>query len=489
MYKEKTDTSSKSTESQFENHVAELLVDATLEEERRLVRKLDLRLIPFLALLYLLSFLDRINLGNAKLDTIESDLNTTGAEFNWALSIFFIGYILFEVPSNVFLKIVGPRRWLPLVMIAWGTVMMAMSAVQNATGLLIARFFLGVTESGLFPGIIFYLSLWYTRNEQTIRISLFFAAATISGAFGGVLAYGIIQMAGIQGLKGWQWIFILEGLPTILVAIVSYFYLPDFPENSRFLNAREKLLCVSRLKKDGRQEGKVKFSWHQFFMVLKDWKIPMHMLIYITTSIPLYSLSLFLPSIINQLGFKDKLTAQLMSAPPYVIACLFCVLTAISADRNCERGLHVAIPSLVGCIGYILLVALQPYGAVSLYIATIITTTGVFSTVPAMLSWFTCNIGGQTKRAVASAAIIAFGNIGGAIGGQIYREDDKASGYIRGHIICMSCLFVAFIACCLFKWLLIRENGRRDRLTPEEYAREAAGEDLCDWHPDFRYIS
>ncbi|KAL1916868.1 uncharacterized protein VTP21DRAFT_5065 [Calcarisporiella thermophila] len=476
------------------SYIDEEKVDTTAifeskNEERRLVRKLDLRLIPFLALLYLLSFLDRINLGNAKLDSIEKDIGTTPAEFNWALSIFFIGYIIFEVPSNVILKLIGPRRWLPIVMILWGTVMMAMAAVHSTAGLLIARFFLGVTEAGLFPGIVFYLSLWYTRNEQTSRMALFFAAATVSGAFGGVLAYGIIQMSGIQGLKGWQWLFILEGLPTVIVAFISYFYLPDFPENSPFLNERERSLCVARLKKDAGAASQQHFSWNQCFMVLRDWKVPMHMAVYITTSTPLYSLSLFLPSIINELGYKDKLTAQLMSAPPYAIACFFCILVAMSSDKRSERGLHMGIPALVGCIGYILLVALRPYGAAAQYVAAIITTTGVFSTVPAMLSWFTCNIGGHTKRAVASAAIIAFGNVGGAIGGQIYREDDRQNGYIRGHIICMSCLFAAFVLCCLFKYLLRRENRRRDQLTPEEYEREAQGEELCDWHPDFRYIT
>ncbi|KAG1157825.1 hypothetical protein G6F36_014212 [Rhizopus arrhizus] len=193
-------------------------------ESRALLWKLDLRIIPLIGALYLCSFLDRVNIGNARLAGLTTDLNISPNAYNAALSIFFAGYVLFEVPSNMILKVVGPSKWIPIVMLSWGTVMACMAACKNSAGLLASRFFLGITEAGLFPGIIFYLSLWYT---------LFFSCSTLAGAFGGVLAYGIMQMDGVGGLHGWQWIFIIEAIPTLLLAFAAYALLPDFPENSK----------------------------------------------------------------------------------------------------------------------------------------------------------------------------------------------------------------------------------------------------------------
>ncbi|CDS09767.1 hypothetical protein LRAMOSA02444 [Lichtheimia ramosa] len=213
-------------------HVDTTSVVLDQKEKRRLMFKLDRRIVPYLALLYLCSFLDRVNIGNAKIAGIVDDLGMSESMFNWALSIFFIGYVIFEVPANLFLKLIGPRYWISLIMLVWGVIMAAMSACKNGPGLLAARFFLGLAEAGLFPGIAFYLSVWYPRRHQSVRISMVWASSTIAGAFGGMAAYGIMYMDGIQGLHGWQWIFILEALPTLCLTIVTFFYLPDYPETS-----------------------------------------------------------------------------------------------------------------------------------------------------------------------------------------------------------------------------------------------------------------
>ncbi|CAO3685517.1 unnamed protein product [Rhizopus stolonifer] len=457
------------------------------EELKALMWKLDLRIIPFLGLLYLCSFLDRVNIGNAKLAGITTDLNISATDYNIALSIFFIGYIIFEVPCNMIMKLIGPSKWIPIVMMSWGTVMAAMAACKNTAGLLAARFFLGITEAGLFPGVIFYLSLWYTRGEQATRVAIFFSCSTLAGAFGGVLAYGIMQMDGISGLRGWQWIFIIEAIPTLLLSFAAYFFLPNFPENSKFINEREREIVVQRLKEDAGPSTETDFSWKQFRSAFTDYKVYMHALIYICGATPLYSLSLFLPSIIQGMGFTD-LRAQAMTAPPYAIACVVTILVAMHADKKRERGLHVAVPGAVGAIGYALLVGLRDKGSVAMYIAACITTTGVFAHIPAMLSWFTNNIGGHTKRGAASAFIISIGNVGGAIGGQIYRSND-APQYARANSVALGLMCGVVVFSLLFKWILNRENKRRDHLTPEEYEKEASGKDLCDHHPDFRYLS
>ncbi|KAI9276867.1 major facilitator superfamily domain-containing protein [Phascolomyces articulosus] len=459
----------------------------TDKEYRRLRWKLDLRIVPFCGLLYLCSFLDRSNIGNAKIAGITSHLNISDDQFNVALSIFFVGYVIFEIPSNLMLKKVGPNIWLPLVMVSFGIVMACMAAVHNGAGLLASRFFLGITEAGLFPGVIFYLSLWYTRTEQATRISIFFGFATVAGAFGGVLAYGIMQMEGIRGLHGWQWIFIIEALPTLALATITYFVLPNVPENSKVLTERERAYVMGRLKKDAGPATETHFSMKQFWMAFTDWKIYAHSLIYIAGSIPLYSMSLFLPSIIKGMGF-ESLEAQAMTAPPYAIACFFTILVAMDADRRGERGYHIAIPSFVGCIGYILLIACKDRGPVALYIAACITVTGVFTHAPAMLSWFTNNIGGHTKRAVGCAIIISFGNAGGAVGGQVYRANDSPQ-YIRAHSACAALMFLQVLVVLAFKFTLKHINKKRDNMTPEERRAAAEGEELCDAHPDFRYIT
>ncbi|EIE80286.1 hypothetical protein RO3G_04991 [Rhizopus delemar RA 99-880] len=401
-------------------------------ESRALLWKLDLRIIPLIGALYLCSFLDRVNIGNARLAGLTTDLNISPNAYNAALSIFFAGYVLFEVPSNMILKVVGPSKWIPIVMLSWG-----------------------ITEAGLFPGIIFYLSLWYTRGEQATRVALFFSCSTLAGAFGGVLAYGIMQMDGVGGLHGWQWIFIIEAIPTLLLAFAAYALLPDFPENSKFINDREREVVIHRLKKDAGPANQTHFSWKQFRSAFTDYKVYYHALIFLCGCIPLYSLSLFMPSIIEGMGFTE-LNAQAMTAPPYGLACILTILVSMHADKKRERGLHVAVPAAFSAIGYALLIILRERGAVAMYIAAFIAAAGVFAQIPPMVTWLTSNIGGHTKRGVASAFLVSVGNIGGAIAGQIYRSNDAPL---------------------------------RNNLTPEEYSTEAYGEELCDLHPGFRYLS
>ena len=185
-------------------------------QERAFLRKLDLRLLPPVTLLYLLSFLDRSNVANAKLDGLTTDLKMTGNQYLTGLTLFFVGYILFEIPQNIALKRTSPRTWLPSITLVWGIVATLMGLSQTMAGFFVVRFVLGAAEGGLFPGVVFFLSMWYKRNEQHYRIALFFSAAALAGAFGGIFAYGIGFMSGVGGLHGWRWIFILVHTPNIL---------------------------------------------------------------------------------------------------------------------------------------------------------------------------------------------------------------------------------------------------------------------------------
>jgi len=450
----------------------------------RLRRKIDWRLLPLLSLMYLCSFLDRVNIGNAKVAGLERDIGLTPDQYSWALSIFFIGYIIAETPSQMLLKLVGPRRWISMCMLLWGTLTMLLAACKSASSLYATRFFLGIFEAALFPGAVFVISLFYSRGEQALRNGLFFSTATMAGAFGGVLAYGISRMEDVQGLHGWQWIFILEGLPTVLLTIVVFFYLPDYPETATFLSEDERDLAVRRLLADAGPATETEFSWKQFRDVFVDLKVYLHMIPYILTMTPLYALALFLPTLVREFSF-DAVTSQLMTTPAYVVGCVCTVLAAISSDRHRERGFHYAVPILMGALGFALLIALEHHSTAVRYIGLTVAVSGVFSSVPAMVAYISSNFGGHTKRAVATGLIISFGNCGGLISGHIYAPGQTT----RGHIICLVMLCVAFLFILLLKTFYVRENRRRRNLTPEEFEKESQGVELCDWHPAFVYIT
>ncbi|CAI4211292.1 unnamed protein product [Parascedosporium putredinis] len=248
-------------------------------DQKKILRKMDIRLIPMLALLYLLSFLDRGNIGNAKIEGLQEDLNMTPDQYNWCLTVFFFTYAAFEVPSNLLLKKLRPSIWLPTIMVAWGVVMTLMGIVKNYHGLLVARIFLG-----------YYLTMWYCRHEIQLRQALFFSAASVAGAFSGLLAFGIAKMDGVGGLEGWRWIFILEGIVTVLVAIMAYFTLFDFPDTASFLTEEERAFVVFRLKYQSAagkgREGIVlvaeaeEFRWEYVWAAFKDWQVWINIFVY-----------------------------------------------------------------------------------------------------------------------------------------------------------------------------------------------------------------
>lgn len=277
------------------------------------------------------------------------------------------------------------------------------------------------------------------------------------------------------------------------------------------MNERERAIIVSRIKVDVGPATERHFSWRQFWASFKDWKTYVYAIMSLCACTPMYSLSMFMPSIIKGMGFTD-LKAQAMSAPPYAVACLVTVGVSISADRRGERAFHVALPALLAVLGYILLVTLKDRGPAALYVSAIIAVTGAFAESPPKTSWFSNNFGGHTKRAVSLAIIIAIGNVGGALGGQVYRAQD-APHYVRGHEINLGLMAALAVISLGMKYVLYRINTYRAQLSPEEYRIACEGEELCDkvsgcnehlvyvltlfyppypihlvQHPDFKYI-
>ncbi|KDR80770.1 hypothetical protein GALMADRAFT_1105708 [Galerina marginata CBS 339.88] len=441
-------------------------VDTSGIDEKKLIRKLDLALIPWLSFLYLLSFLDRTSIGNAKLYNLEKSLHMTDKQYLLTLTIFFFSYAIFEVPSNVFLKRLRPSIWLSLLMLFWGVMMTLQGVVHNFSQLMGMRWLLGMFEAGLFPGVNYYLSCWYKRSEFGLRAAIFFSAATVSGAFGGLLAAAISNMDGIGGKPAWAWIFILEGLATVIAGAASFWIIQDFPDTAKFLTEEERTFVIRRLQADDQfSAAGENFRMKYIFSSLKDWKTWLGMLVYMGVDMPLYAFSLFLPSIINQLGFTAT-PANLLTVPVYVFACIVTCSVGFMADRWGRRGYFNIIFLSIGAVGYIILVASR--SAALSYFAVYMATVGIYPVIPNTVSWVSNNVEGSYKRSVSLAMVISFGNINGAVSSNVYRAVEKP-WYPLGHGLVLMYIGIGIVTSTAFLFLLKRENARRDRGERTEY--------------------
>ncbi|KAJ7492004.1 MFS general substrate transporter [Mycena latifolia] len=444
-------------------------VDTSAVDERKLIRKLDLALIPWL-------FLDRTSIGKTlQLYNLEADLHMTDNQYLISLTVFFFSYAIFEVPSNVFLKRLRPSVWLSLLMLLWGVMMTVQGLVHNFGGLVGMRWMLGTFEAGLFPGVNYYLSCWYKRSEFGIRAAIFFSAATVSGAFGGLLAAAISNMEGVGGKPAWAWIFILEGLATVLAGAASFFIIQDFPDTAKFLTEAERTLVIRRLQSDDQfSAAGENLKWKYIWKSLLDWKTWVGMIVYMGADMPLYAFSLFLPSIINQVRFKAT-PANLLTVPVYFFACCITCLVGFLADRYGHRG-YLNIGFLcIGCAGYIILVASR--NAALSYFAVYMATCGIYPVIPNTIAWVSNNVEGSYKRSVSLAMVISFGNINGAVSSNVYRAKDKP-WYPLGHGLVLMYILIGIIASTGYHFALRAENARRDRGERDEIIGKSGDPEL-----------
>ncbi|KAJ7642795.1 MFS general substrate transporter [Mycena polygramma] len=450
-------------------------VDTSGVDERKLLRKLDLALIPWLSLLYLLSFLDRTSIGNAKLYHMETDLHMSDDQYLISLTVFFFSYAIFEVPSNVFLKRLRPSIWLSVLMLLWGVMMTVQGLVHNYGGLVGMRWMLGTFEAGLFPGVNYYLSCWYKRSEFGIRAAIFFSAATVSGAFGGLLAAAISKMEGVGGKPAWAWIFILEGLATVIAGVASFWIIQDFPDTAKFLTEAERTVVIRRLQSDDQfSAAGESLKWKYIWKSLLDWKTWVGMIIYVGADMPLYAFSLFLPSIIGQFGFEAT-PANLLTVPVYFFACCITCLVGFLADRYGHRGFFNVGFLCIGAAGYIILVASR--NAALSYFAVYMATCGIYPVIPNSIAWVSNNVEGSYKRSVSLAMVISFGNINGAVSSNVYRAKDQP-WYPLGHGLVLMYITFGIISSLSYHFLLRAENARRDRGERDEVIGKSGDSEL-----------
>ncbi|KAH8994726.1 MFS general substrate transporter [Lactarius hatsudake] len=450
----------------------------------RVWRKLDFHILPPVVLLYLLSFLDRANIGNARIAGMANDLHLTGFRFNIATAVFFIPYCVVEVPANILLRVFRPSKWLPSIMLAWGMVTALTCLVKSYPGLVVVRAFLGLAEGGVFPGVTYYVSLWYPRQMLAKRVSFFTSAAAIAGAFSGLLTYGIEHLDGKGGLRGWQWIFLIEGLATVVFALCTYFFVHDYPETARFLTEDEKRFIMQTLTDDSKGQA-THFSTAFVWQALADWKTYVHSLNFMCIAITVYVIALFTPTIVFGLGFSAA-NAQLLSAPPFVCGSILSLVVGIYSDRVNLRGPFVVAGAIVSLIGYIIAYTTSAPGPG--YVAAVIAASGSIPLIPISLAWAAGNSGGNMKRGVVLAMVIGLGNLGGICSSFIYYQPPR---FHKGHGTVMGCLGTSIVCSCVLMWTYKRLNKEKE----EQCVREGINEsmkgmyrDHADKSPLFRYI-
>ncbi|CAI7600258.1 hypothetical protein N7533_009525 [Penicillium manginii] len=457
------------------------------EAEKRLLRKLDIHVIPILTFLFLLAFLDRINIGNARLQGLEGDLNMKGHDYNIALFIFFIPYILFEVPCNLILKKVSPSWWISGLMFAWGIVTVCQGVTKSFGGLVACRFLLGVFEAGFMPGCVYLIAMYYKRYELQWRMNLFFSASIMAGAVSGFLAYAIANMAGIAGYNGWRWIFIIEGLATIVAAATSKFLIVDWPETATFLNEEERELLLSRLKSDYGEARMDRLDGPTWKRILSDIKIWLGPMMYFGVVNGGYATSFFTPTILKQLGWT-AIRAQVMSIPIYVVATVISLCVAVASDKLQHRFAFTIVGCVVATIGWVLLLCQESIPKGARYFALYAVTCGGYITQPILLGWISNNMGGHYKQSIAAAMQVGIGNIGGLVASNIF-FDSEAPTYRTGFGVSLGMTWICGLACIIcFVWVKrenkLRDTGKRDdryQLPEDELSN------LGDDHPSFRY--
>jgi len=379
-------------------------VTVTADDEEATYARVTRRILPFLFLCYVVAFLDRVNVGFAKLQML-ADLQLSDAVYGAGAGIFFVGYFLFEVPSNILLERVGARRWIARIMITWGVLSALMAFVSGKASFYLLRFALGAAEAGFFPGIILYLTYWYPAARRARIVALFMLAIAFAGVVGGPFS-GWVLSAGLPGLRGWQWLFVAEAVPSILIGLWVPFYLSDGVADAAWLSEDEKALLTRNLAAGRREVRDL-----SVVQTLKNPWVLLFSLVYFCISAGLYGISFWLPQVIRNAGVSDTVNVGLLAAVPYGSAAVAMVLVGRSSDRSGERRWHFALSAVVGGLGLIGSALAGPHLALAVA-ALALATCGVLSSFPVSWTMPTAILGGTA----AAAGIALVNSIGGLAG-------------------------------------------------------------------------
>lgn len=401
-----------------------------------LYRRVSWRLMPFLFLCYVAAYLDRVNVGFAKLQML-ADLRFSDTVYGVGAGIFFIGYFLFEVPSNLLMTRTGARIWIARIMISWGLLSSALMLANSVATFYVLRFLLGAAEAGFFPGIILYLTYWYPAHRRARMVALFMSGVAVAGVVGGPLSGWIMKtFAGQYGLNGWQWLFLLEGLPSVLIGIWTLFYLDDGIRGANWLGEDDKRLLERAIVEDGRHQQRLPLA--QVFGSGTVWLLA---LVYFLFVMGLYGVSFWLPQLIKNSGVKDVFDIGLLTAIPYSVAAVVMVLAARHSDRSGERRWHAAAAAVAGALGLVVATVYSDNTVIAMA-ALSVATAGILSTFPIFWSLPTAMLGGAAAAA-GIALINSVGNLAGFVSPYLVGAIKDASGSTANGIYLLAASLVA----------------------------------------------
>jgi len=391
--------------------------------EQALLTKLTRRLIPFMFLLYIVAYLDRVNVGFAALQ-MNHALKLDPDVFGFGAGIFFVGYFLFEVPSNLIMTHVGARVWIARILMTWGVISAAMMFVSGVQSFYVLRFLLGLAEAGFFPGMILYLTYWFPAEVRGRAVARFMTATAMAGVIGGPLSGALLKMNGAGGLAGWQWLFLIEGLPAIVLGFVTLAYLPNGPKGAGWLTEDEKLWIESKLETE--KAAAVRHGHHSLQGALGSLRVWICSIIYFAIIMSFYGVSFWLPQIVQAYSGVSEFAVGLLSAIPYIAATAAMVVFGWNSDRTGDRRLHVTASALIGSMG---LIAAGLFHSPAAELAALaVAAIGIWGTLGpfwAMSSEFLSGAG----AAAGIALINSVGNLGGFLGpylvGWVRKQSDN----------------------------------------------------------------
>ncbi|GME39302.1 putative permease of the major facilitator superfamily [Neofusicoccum parvum] len=437
-------------------------IEVTASQQAYIRRKFDRRVLPIVCILYVLSYLDRGNIGNAKASGADVDLGLNSAQWSWVLNAFYICYVLMEW-TTVLWKILPAHIFIATLCALWGVAAMCSGATHNMAGLIVCRCLLGIFEAAFGAGAPYFLSLFYQRRELGLRVSLLLGMSPLANTFASSLAYGITHIK--NSIEPWRLLLLIEGAPTVLFAPVVFFCLPDHPSMAKFLTEDEKTQAVERMQTVD-HTAKSKLKWSQVTAGLTDYKPYVHTLMHFCCNYSFAGLSNFLPTIVRDMGYSS-VNAQGLTAPAYFVAFLLCVAAAYMSDRYGKRGFIVAGFAAVGAAGYLVLVVVRDEQRTGPRYAGIwLAACGVFPALSINITWLLNNQGGDSKRGAGLAVLAVFGQCSSFLSSSVFPEEDGPF-YTKGCAI--GCAFTGLVVVLALglHWALERENARRDRLYGE----------------------
>ncbi|KAJ5165710.1 uncharacterized protein N7500_007540 [Penicillium coprophilum] len=450
------------------------------KKEAKLLAKLDTAFVPIIMLTYLTCFLDRSSIGNVKVANMPEDIHASPDQFSTAVSIFYVTYVLFEAPWAVMMKKLTPRNILTGLCIVWSLTTIFTGFIQSVGSLYATRLILGACEAGLFPCLNLYLTTVYRREEQAKRVSYLMSCAAIAGAVGGLLAYGLLQMDGIGGKAGWRWVYIIEGLFSIICAALIWFGLPNNPAEAYFLTEEEKWMMRVRNEQRRKYMGSEEFSWEEMRIAVRDPKLMFSSVVQFCQDILLYGFSTFLPTILRGMGY-DSLMSNVLTVPVYVWAALIFVIIAWCSDRYSTFASYIFGANMFGLVGYIILLAVD--NTAVKYFATFLIGITTYTSVGLNVAWLNVNVAPQYRRALAIGLQQTIGNCAGIVAGQVYRT----SPYVLGNSFSLGSLVVAQATVVGYGLYLRRENKVKEQIISgekEDTRRVQTG----DGELEFKYI-